>query len=58
MVNLYTMKHPYFLYKILVIFILASTIVFNSFAQTASTQGRDFWFAFMSNHDEDPHKPV
>lgn len=54
MVNLYTMKHPYFLYKILVIFILASTIVFNSFAQTASTQGRDFWFAFMSNHDEDP----
>lgn len=52
------MKHPYFLYKILVIFILASTIVFNSFAQTASTQGRDFWFAFMSNHDEDPHKPV
>ena len=48
------MKRPNFFYKILIIYILCFTTFNNCLAQTASTQGRDFWFAFMNNHDEDP----
>lgn len=48
------MKQLTFSLKALCVFLLSYITIFCSFAQTASTQGRDFWFAFMSNHDDTP----
>ena len=48
------MKQRYYFRKLLCFCILAITIVSFSFAQDATTQGRDFWFAFMNNNSTDP----
>ena len=48
------MKQRYFLYKWLFFCIFSISIITHVRAQNASTQGRDFWFAFMSNQTSDP----
>ena len=48
------MKPFRFLPKILFFSILYATVFFQSHAQSASTQGTDFWFAFMNNNNTDP----
>ena len=48
------MKHHDSLSKLLIVLLIAVLSLPCSFAQNASTQGRDFWFAFMSNQTSDP----
>ena len=48
------MKTPRFFYKTLSLWLLAVLVSVIGHAQTASTQGRDFWFAFMNNNNTDP----
>ena len=48
------MKLQYSLSKLLVFALMAVFAIPCSIAQTASTQGRDFWFSFMSNQTSNP----
>lgn len=48
------MKTPRFFYKTLFLWLLSSLVAVIGHAQTASTQGTDFWFSFMSNNNSDP----
>ena len=48
------MKLHSFLSKLLVFISIALIAIPFSFGQTASTQGRDFWFTFLSNQTSDP----
>ena len=48
------MKQANILYKLLFISILSTLTILQSLAQSASSQGRDFWFSFMSNQTTNP----
>ena len=48
------MKTPRFFYKTLSLWLLVFFMSVIGHAQTASTQGTDFWFSFMSNNNSDP----
>ena len=48
------MKQRYSFCKLLLFFILTIIAIPYSHAQSASTQGRDFWFSFMSNQTSNP----
>lgn len=48
------MEKPHFFYKALILWLLTILVSVIGQAQTASTQGRDFWFAFMNNNKTDP----
>lgn len=48
------MKQQYSFCKLLFFCILIITTISYAHAQNASTQGRDFWFSFMSNQTENP----
>lgn len=50
------MKHSSIFYNVLLFCILTTIATLSCQAQTASTQGTDFWFAFMNNNNTDPEQ--